>query len=124
MSLHAEIARIDPDIAVVHVSGGMTSDDAGPLTSLVQVLLDRGEKKIILELAAVQTIDSLGGTSVIRCFFAARERGAHLCIAGASPAVETLFGDTRVNTLIAFLETLTAACEHLASPANAGGRTA
>ena len=113
MSLHAEIARIDPDIAVVHVSGGMTSDDAGPLTSLVQVLLDRGEKKIILELAAVQTIDSLGGTSLIRCFFAARDAGAHLCVASASPAVMKLFRDTRVNTLIAFFPTLAAAGERL-----------
>lgn len=113
MSLQAAIASVDPEITVVHVSGAMTLEEASALISLVQVLLDRGEKRIVLELGGIQTIDSLGGTSLIRCFFAAREAGAHLCVASASPVVTRLFRDTRLNTLIVFFPTLAAACEAL-----------
>ncbi len=123
MRLQAEVARFGPDIAVVRVSGGMTTGETDALISLVQVLLDCGEKKLIVEVSGIQEIDSLGGTSLIRCFFAAREAGTLFCVAAASDPVAKLFETTRVNTLIAFLPTLAAAGQYLTSSLKASGPT-
>jgi anti-anti-sigma factor len=112
VGLQADTNKIEPDVTVVHLSGNLTFEDTNTVTSLIQVLLDRGEKKLVLELSGVERIDSLGGACLIHCFFAAREATAGLCIASASLTVEHLFKTIQVNTLIPFFPTITEARKH------------
>lgn len=111
MSLLLENTGIDTDIKVVRVSGNMTFEETDAFASLIRVLLNQGAKRIILDLSAVEQIDSLGGVSIIRCFFAAREAAAELYVAGAGPRVTQLFKTTQVDTLIPFFPTMSAAQE-------------
>lgn len=114
MSLRVEASKIEPDIVVVYLSGSMTmGPETDSLESLVRDRVERGDKKIIFELSGVERIDSVGGMVLIRCFFAARESDAALCLAGASHAVERLFRATHVDTLIPFFSTTAAASAHL-----------
>ena len=115
MALQLETAGIEPGITVVRVSGRLTFEETGALPFLVRVLLDVGEKKLILDLSGVERIDSLGGTSLIRCFFAAKEAGADLCVSGAPSAAMELFKTGHVDALISFLPNIAAACEHLSA---------
>lgn len=124
MGLQADTRKIDPAVTVVQLSGNLTFEDTSILTSLIQVLLDRGEKKLVLELSGIKQIDSLGGASLIHCYFVAREAAAGLCVASASPTVEQLFKTTQVDTLIPFFPTVTAASEHFTGTPKAGEGTA
>ena len=124
MALQMDTAKIDPDITVVRVSGSMTFEETDALLVFIRGLLDQGAKKLILDLSGVQQIDRVGGVSLVRCFFAARDAEAALCVACASQSVTQLFQTTHVNTLIPFFPTVAAACEHFSNPPRAGAKKA
>ena len=86
MGLQLETARIEPDITVVRISGNLTFEQTDAVPSLIAALLDRGVKKIILDLNDVQQIDSAGGVSLVRCFFVAREADADVWWPARVPA--------------------------------------
>lgn len=121
MALHIETTGIGSDIAVVTVSGELTVEESATFTVFVQTLLERGEKKLILDLGGVSQIDSIGGMALVRSYFAARETGASLCVSCASPCVTRLFSAAGVDTLIPFCPTTAAAVKHLTTPPNAEG---
>jgi len=120
MSLQVETARIDPGITVVVVSGNMTFQESDAVPSTVVALLERGVKRLILDLNDVTQIDGIGGVSLVRCFFAAREAQADVCVATASCCVTQLFKSTQVDTLIPFLPTMAAAREYFTVPKQKG----
>lgn len=124
MALQLETAKISPDITVVRVSGNMTFEETDAVPSLIAALLDRGVKKVILELSGVAHIDTVGGVSLVRCFFAAREAEVALCVACASHPVTQLFRTTQVDTLIRFFPTMAAACDYFSNTPTAGAETA
>ena len=112
MSLQAETTKVEPDIVVVHLSGIMTLGEIEELESFVRDLLDRGEKKPIFDLSGIRRIDSVGGMTMVRCFFAAKEAGGELRFASAGTNVIRLFKSTHLDTLLPFDLTVAAACEH------------
>ena len=116
MALQVKTTKIKPDITVIQACGSLASGDYDTLSSVVQGLLGRGEKKLILDLGGIVQIDSLGGMSLVHCFFAAREEDAGLCVAAASPSVTRLFKATGVDTLIPFFPTRAAAEHFIATP--------
>jgi anti-anti-sigma factor len=113
MTLQAETDKISPDIAVVRFSGKMTFEETGAFASPIRALLGQGAKKIILDLSGVERIDSVGGIALVRCFFAARDADAGLCVACASRSVKRLFQTAAVDTLIPFFSSTAAASQHL-----------
>ena len=127
MDMQVETTKIPPDIAVVLVSGDMTFEETGAFGGTfgfaTRALLARGAKKFILDLSGVERIDSVGGMTLVQCFFAARESDAGLCVACGSPSVTHLFETTQVCTLIPFFTTISAAAEHLRDVARARAGT-
>lgn len=113
MGLQGDAREIASEMTLLELSGNLTFEEADTFRSMIRVLLERGVKKLILEMSGVLEIDSLGGTSLVRSFFCAREANACLCVARASPPVERLFKSARVDTLIPFFSTIEAASEHL-----------
>jgi anti-anti-sigma factor len=112
MALQVTTAHIEPDIAVMRISGNMTFEETGSLASPIRALLDHGVKKLVLDLSGVEQIDSLGGVSVIRSYFEAREANAALCVAGCIPSVMRLFQATHADTSIPFFPTMALAHDH------------
>lgn len=53
MALQLETAKISPDLTVVRVSGHMTFEGTDAVPSLIVTLLDRGVRKLILDLDGV-----------------------------------------------------------------------
>jgi anti-anti-sigma factor len=112
VGLKVQTSKIEPDIVVVRLSGTITLDEADEVESLIDGLLKRCEKKLILELSGINRIDSVGGMVLVRCFFASREAGGLLRVAGASQSVARIFQITQVATLIQSYPSVDAACEH------------
>jgi anti-anti-sigma factor len=124
VSLRAETTKVEPDIVVLHLSGIMTLGEIEELESLVRDLLDRGEKKLIFDLCGIRRIDSVGGMTMVRCFFAAKEAGGELRFASAGANVIRLFKNTHLDTLLPFDPTVAAACEQLTVGPKADEHTA
>lgn len=123
MALQLKTAKIDLDITVVQVSGNMTFEESDAVPSLIAALLSGGAKKLILDLSGVQQIDGIGGVALVRCFFAAREAEATVCVASASPAVMQLFTTKLVSGVAPFFPTIPAAYAHLSNRPSAGTET-
>jgi anti-anti-sigma factor len=123
VSLQAEATKVEPDIVVVHLSGSMTLGETEELTSLVGDLLVRGEKKLIFDLSGIRQIDSVGGVTIVRCFFAAKEVGSQLRFASAGVNVIRFFQSTHLDTLLPFDPTVVAACEHFIVGSKTGEQT-
>jgi anti-anti-sigma factor len=112
MSLRVEASKVEPDIVVLHLSGSLTiGPETDALEPHVRKLLGRGDKKIIFELSGVERIDSLGGVTLVRCFFAARDAGGVLRLACPSPNVQRLFKGIQAENVIPLYSTVAAACE-------------
>ena len=56
-------------------------------------------------------VDSVGGVTLVRCYFAAREAGGDLRLACPSPHVQRLFKSIQVERVIPLYSTVAAACE-------------
>jgi hypothetical protein len=63
----------------------MTFEGTEELPALIVSLLERSVKRLILDLD-VQQIDNMEGVSLVRCFFAAREAKADVCVPAPVPA--------------------------------------
>ena len=113
MSLRVETSKVEPNIVVLHFSGSLTIGETDALEPHVCNLIGRGDKKIIFELSAVERIDSVGGVTLVRCYFAAREAGGDLRLACPSPNVQRLFKGIQVEKVILLYSTVAAACEDL-----------
>jgi anti-anti-sigma factor len=124
VSLQAKTTKVEPDIVVVQLSGNMTLGEIEELESLVHDLLDRSEKKLIFDLSGIRRIDSVGGMTIVRCFFAAKEAGGELRFASAGANVTRLFKSTRLDTVLPFDPTVAAACEHFIVGPKTGDYTA
>jgi len=124
VSLQAETTKVEPDIVVVHLSGVMTLGEIEDLVSFVRDLLDRGEKKLIFDLSGIRRIDSVGGMTMVRCFFAAKAAGGELRFASAGANVIRLFKSAHLDTLLPFDPTVAAACEHFTVGPKADEHTA
>jgi anti-sigma B factor antagonist len=95
MSLRLETTRFAPDIVVVWLFGSLiTGSEGHALELLVDDLVERRAKKLILELSGVEEIDSTGIQYLIQCFFTMRRAEGELRLASASPKVARLFSTT------------------------------
>ncbi|HEY2017816.1 MAG TPA: STAS domain-containing protein [Bryobacteraceae bacterium] len=121
MSLAAHTSRVEPDIAVVHLSGAVTAwPDSEMGLPCLNELLHQNEKKVIVDLTGVENMDSSGMQLMLDCFTAVREAGAELRLAGATPRVARLFQVTHLDAVLPFYPTVAAAAEAFTLRANAG----
>jgi anti-anti-sigma regulatory factor len=73
MTLQLQTAKVEPDITVVRLVGSLTAEPEGhALQLLVRDLVDRGVKKLILDLSRVEKIDSAAAQFVVQSFFSMR----------------------------------------------------
>ena len=116
MSLRVETSKVEPDIVVLQLSGSMTLGlETDALQRRILNLMSLGDKKLIFDLSGITRIDSAGGVALVRCFFAAREAGGGLRLAGASVSVQRLFNIIQVEAVIPLYASVAAACENFSS---------
>ena len=117
MSLEIQSERIDPDITVVRFSGSITvGRESQTMLPFVQDLLQKNEKKLILELSGIEHLDSSGVELLFECYSAAQSAAAQLRLASATPKVARLFRITRLDTIMPFHETVAEAVAALRTP--------
>ena len=113
MRLQVQTARIEPDVTAVRLIGRLITRVEGfALEVLVQQLVARGEKKIILDLCGIEEIGSSACQFLMQCYFTTREAGGDLRLATANPRVIQLCRIVRLDAMLPLYRTVTAASEH------------
>jgi anti-sigma B factor antagonist len=87
----------DKDIVVIDVDGKVVLGDGDvEIKQAVDALLQKGDTKILLNLAKVPYLDSAGLGEIIRCFTALRRSGGSLKLLAPNPRIIDLLNITKL----------------------------
>jgi anti-sigma B factor antagonist len=99
MSLTIETREV-AHVTILDVQGRIVlGDEIGDLRTAVHGLIAQGKKKIILNLAAVDYIDSSGVGELVGCFTTVRNAGGELKLLNLSQKVHDILNVTKLYTV-------------------------
>jgi len=101
MILSTEVFEFEPDITGISCSGRFTlGTRLSETEALVNSMLDRGVRKLVLDLTHVDFVDSAGLGIIMRISGEMHERGGHFRIAGPHEQVKRLFDITHTSAIL------------------------
>jgi anti-sigma B factor antagonist len=93
--------EIEPGTVTLAISGEVrTSNDRQQLTQATEEEIQKGVRRIILDLSGLQIIDSAGIGAIVLCFSHVKKAGGTLRLAGAKGMVETVLKLTQIHRAI------------------------
>src|SRR5271165_2184677 len=102
MMLETEVFTFEPDITGISCAGRFTlGNRLREMEGLVNSLLEGGVRKLVLDLAHVEFVDSAGLGLIMRTFGEIEQLGGKLRISGANEQVQRLFDITHTGTILA-----------------------
>lgn len=104
--------RQSGDVTILDLSGLLSLGDSDArgaesavvLGDKVHELIEKGQKKILLNLAAVRFVDSSGAGQLVGAFTSARTRGGELKLLKPTSQVKNLLKITKLDTLLDILD--------------------
>ena len=104
------VTRLIDDVEVVKVSGRIElGEGSAAIREVVRDLLARGRKKIVLDLADVDYIDSAGLGALVSAFTSVRNDGGDLKLVYLTKKVQDLLQMTKLYTVFDIFDDETAA---------------
>lgn len=102
MLLQIEQRQVEPDIIVVELSGTLAlGAESQRIESLVEELIKKGSRRIVVDMSGVEHIDSAGIGMVALAAGRMREAGGKLAVVAASEGrVRQLLTQTQMNTIV------------------------
>jgi anti-sigma B factor antagonist len=101
MILETEVFKFEPDITAISCSGRFTlGNRLSEFEGLVNSLLEEGVRKLVVDLAQVEFVDSAGLGVIMRLFGEVEQLGGQLRISGANDQVQRLFSITHTGTIL------------------------
>lgn len=92
--------EIKSSICILSFSGSILTKEKGEETiAIVEQQLEEGQRKFIIDLAAVKQMNSSGLNLLLRIFTHIRNKGGDLIIIQANKTVSTLFKISKLNTV-------------------------
>jgi len=83
-------------VSLLDVTGRLTSFEIGALREAVTRLLQEGRKKVVLNLAGLQYLDSSGIGELAKVYVSVVKTGGQLRVIGLSPKVEEVLKITQL----------------------------
>jgi anti-sigma B factor antagonist len=111
MDLNLTERKCEPGVTVIELEGRLTFDsDRGRIEAAVLGALNRGERRIVIDLSRIVSIDSTGIGVITFCSGRIKERNAEGSVAGARGLVLGVFRNTGIDRLLQFYPDLATAC--------------
>jgi len=99
MACKAEIRQVE-DIAIVDLSGRITlGDGSGTIRDTVKSLVEKGQKKILLNLAGITYVDSAGLGELVGAFATVRNQNGQIKLLNAQNKVRDVLQITKLYTV-------------------------
>lgn len=87
----------DRGVAVIELTGGLDETCGAELGELFDRLMTEGRRQFIIDLRAVDFIDSSGLAMLVRCFKRVRSGVGNLALIAPQPSVRRIFALTRLD---------------------------
>ncbi len=95
------------DIVIITLKGDMMGEpDTGAFRDKIRELLDKGMKRIILDLSGVKWMNSLGLGALISAFTSVKNHEGEMVIANVTKKVESLFMITQLIKVFKHYDTV------------------
>lgn len=95
MSFSVNVRQSD-GVALVTVTGRFTSFEAKAFREMVQSLLKQGQTNIVLNLSALDYLDSSGIGELVRNYMTVVKKGGAVKVVGLAPKVEEILKVTQL----------------------------
>jgi anti-sigma B factor antagonist len=95
VTFSAKIRHID-QVTVVELSGQLTSFASGALRNTIADLVGKRRKQIVLNVTALEYLDSSGVGEVVRCYMSVIKQGGEMKVVGLTPKVEEILKVTHL----------------------------
>jgi anti-anti-sigma factor len=93
--------RLVGDVVILDLHGRITMfDESKPASDTVRRLVQEGRMRIVLNLAHLPFIDSLGIGDIVRAFSATERAGGALKLCGVGPRVRGVLTAVQLNSVI------------------------
>jgi anti-sigma B factor antagonist len=108
--MSVEAKQLESGLAVVTITGRLTmGGEPERLDAAVKSLLQKDQKKFVLDITTLDYVDSSGLGMLVSCLTNVRKAGGELSLAGANPRIKRIFAMTGVDTMMPMFDTLAAA---------------
>ena len=108
--MSVEAKQLDSGIALVTISGRMAmGGETERLDAAIKSLLRKDQKNFVLDITALDYVDSSGIGMLVSCLTNVKKAGGELALAGANPRIKRILAMTGVNTMMPMFDTLAAA---------------
>lgn len=116
MITESKIRHVEPDITVVEISGRLSLGNALlAIENSIGRLIQDGTRKLAVDLASLNAIDSSGVGVLVSCSGQMERSGGQLRIAGAHGAVAKTFEMVHMSRIAALDPDVESCCRHLAA---------
>ena len=110
MILTIQDKRIEPDILVLELTGKIIlGNESKRLEWRVDECLKQNQKKVILDLSGITSLDSTGIGIITFCYGKLKQAGGGLRVAGAQGMVGQTLKITNIDTLVGAFPSVAAA---------------
>ena len=103
--------RREADAAVVTPRGEVTVFTSPALRQRLREVIEGGARRIVMDLSAVEYVDSSGVATFVDALREARQKQGRLTLAGVKPRVRGVFEIARLDTLFPMVDTVEEALE-------------
>lgn len=93
--------KIEPDIAVVRGEGKLNMVSAPELRTLVLRVIEDGDSRVVVDLSAIDFMDSSGLGALVGCLKSARQAGGDLRISAPSAQVAMVLRLSNLDRVLA-----------------------
>ncbi len=93
--------HIDGSVVILRPHGRLTVETFGPLKGRVRDLVTGGRQQLVLNLADVSYVDSIGIAEIVRAHVTLKTDGGRLTLTNLPPVVDELLSLTQLHTVIA-----------------------
>jgi anti-sigma B factor antagonist len=83
-------------VALVDISGRLTSFESKAFQEMIRGLLNHGQKKIVLNLTGLEYLDSSGIGELVRNYLSVVKKGGAMKVVGLAPKVEEILKITQL----------------------------
>jgi anti-sigma B factor antagonist len=110
LTMSVDAKQLDSGIAVVTIAGRLSvGGETERLDAAVKGLLQKDQKKFVLDITTLDYVDSSGLGMLVSCLTNVKKAGGELKLAGANPRIRRIFAMTGVDTMMPMFDTLAAA---------------
>ena len=114
MITETKTRRVEQDITVIEISGRLNlGNSLVAIETEIKRLIDRGARKLVIDLTAVNFIDSSGIGMLVSCAGQMEESQGHIRIAGAQGSVAKAFRIVHLDRIAPLDENVESACRNL-----------